>query len=75
MLCSEEDAIDRRTDINILQLNNLACHKMSKILDITGSGQEAMADSCNESNKPLGVMKGGEFFSKSEQQSASQDRL
>jgi hypothetical protein len=45
------------------------------ILDITGSGQDAMAGSCNENNKPFGVMKGGEFFSKSEQLSVSQDRL
>jgi hypothetical protein len=32
------------------------------ILDIPGSGQDAMAGSCNESNKPSGVIKDGEFF-------------
>jgi hypothetical protein len=44
-------------------------------LDIAGSGQDAMAGSCDESNKPSGVVKGGEFFSKSEQLSATQDRF
>jgi hypothetical protein len=34
------------------------------ILDINGSGQDAMAGSCNDSSKPLGVTKGGEFFQK-----------
>jgi hypothetical protein len=50
---------------------------MSKdlILDITGSGEDAIAGSCNDSNKPSGVMKRREFFSKSEQLSASQDGL
>jgi hypothetical protein len=43
------------------------------ILDIAGSGQDAMAGSFNDSNKPSGVMKGGEFFSKFEQLSAFQD--
>jgi hypothetical protein len=32
------------------------------MLDITGLGQDAMAGFCNESNKSLGVMKGGEFL-------------
>jgi hypothetical protein len=32
------------------------------ILEITGSGQDAMPGSCNESNKPSGDMKGGNSF-------------